>query len=421
MSLSLLGLLYLTKSPKMAADLVVTQVKVTTSTGEEKKFGFGEGPFFLQTTVRCNGGSGEPFQIVYQVAGAIKIQQSPSFVATPGKIWTVMWSPGTNVDYGLEYAVRAVPVGAPVESGKPNMGVIEAVLPDKFERIDPIKYRLENKFKVTIRQGVAKRLEIAMPIQDRFSHQEPETPSTKDSDGLVKDSAGPGEYDVIRNQVVVAYNIRLNPKKLEAVTWSNYSALPPEAKQYNVVPGEAADIAVTKEFVDRHLQPNFRQTMTPMKAAQTLFRGLVKDFSYQIPEPPTFVEVCKAKKATCFGFSSLYARAISSIGIPSRVVLGVDLRNSRPQNHAWVEIFVPGTGWLPQDPTFSDGVDKEGYHPYFFYIVPRLNERVATGYLAPWSKDGISGMYGSTASYRMTYSDTPPQASAVTSSNITKL
>jgi transglutaminase-like putative cysteine protease len=262
---------------------------------------------------------------------------------------------------------------------------------------------------------------VALPVQEAFSHQVPTPPYAKDAETLVKEQAGPGDYDLSRISTLTAYNIRLNPQRFETVTWDQYKSLPPEANSFLAPLGDPSDVAPTQAFVNRHVPANFKSTLTPINAAKALFVGLVNDFTYQIPEPPTYVQVHQQRKATCFGFSMTYARSLQTIGIPSRIVLGVELSKTQPVNHAWVEIYIPGIGWVPQDPTFSEGVDPEGIFPYYFNVIPRLNQRVGSGYLAPWSKEGISGLYGSTAAYRMSYESTPPVASASAQSKVTKV
>jgi len=262
---------------------------------------------------------------------------------------------------------------------------------------------------------------VYLPVHESFAHQEPNPPYPKDVETLVREAAGPGEYDVGRLSTLTVYNLRINPQKLDAVTWDQYKNLQPEASKSLVTLGDPSEIGVTQEFINRHLPATYKSTLSPMKAAQAIFRGLVKDFTYQIPEPPTYAQVHQQRKATCFGFSLTYARSLQTIGIPSRVVLGIDLSKTQPVNHAWVEVYVPGIGWVPQDPTFAEGVDPNSTYPYYFNVIPRLNQRVGSGYLSPWQKDGISGLYGSTAAYRMSYESVPPVAAASTQSKVTKV
>lgn len=45
------------------------------------------------------------------------------------------------------------------------------------------------------------------------------------------------------------------------------------------------------------------------------------------------------------------------LGIPARRQIGVLLdQEDRSRDHAWVEFFIPGYGWLPSDPAMSDGI-----------------------------------------------------------------
>lgn len=62
---------------------------------------------------------------------------------------------------------------------------------------------------------------------------------------------------------------------------------------------------------------------------------------------------------TCRDFAVLFAEAVRTLGIAARLVSGYlfnpcgDLAGSTDAGatHAWTEVFVPGAGWIPFDPT----------------------------------------------------------------------
>ncbi|MDA7421871.1 transglutaminase-like domain-containing protein [Tritonibacter multivorans] len=62
---------------------------------------------------------------------------------------------------------------------------------------------------------------------------------------------------------------------------------------------------------------------------------------------------------SCRDFAALYAEAIRTLGFGARLVSGYlyDPSDDRlgsagsGSTHAWVEVFVPGAGWIPFDPT----------------------------------------------------------------------
>ncbi|MBN1923373.1 MAG: transglutaminase domain-containing protein [Nanoarchaeota archaeon] len=71
-------------------------------------------------------------------------------------------------------------------------------------------------------------------------------------------------------------------------------------------------------------------------------------------------EVYTQKNGVCDEFSTLMASMLRNVGIPTRFVSGFAFTNSGAQRcsnfgpHSWIEIYVPGHGWLPTDPTYKE-------------------------------------------------------------------
>lgn len=63
------------------------------------------------------------------------------------------------------------------------------------------------------------------------------------------------------------------------------------------------------------------------------------------------------RRGVCAEFSSLFIALCRSVGIPSRYVAGMAYSNIPETHgmgpHAWAEVYFPGTGWVPFDPTFG--------------------------------------------------------------------
>ncbi|MDP4098377.1 transglutaminase family protein [Paenibacillus sp. P96] len=93
-------------------------------------------------------------------------------------------------------------------------------------------------------------------------------------------------------------------------------------------------------------------------------------------------EFLRLKKGVCQDFAHLMIAVCRAKGIPARYVSGYhfigDLQTRtvdfEQASHAWVEAYIPGTGWLGFDPTNNNRVDeryvKLGHGRDYFDIVP---------------------------------------------------
>ena len=90
-------------------------------------------------------------------------------------------------------------------------------------------------------------------------------------------------------------------------------------------------------------------------------RAIKRDFTY-IPRPEmgtqSPMETLKARKGTCRDFAVLMIEAARSLGFAARFISGYVYSPSRHEGrvgggntHAWVRIFIPGSGWVEFDPT----------------------------------------------------------------------
>ena len=96
--------------------------------------------------------------------------------------------------------------------------------------------------------------------------------------------------------------------------------------------------------------------------------------------------VLKSRQGVCSDISSLFIAVARSVGIPARFVSGVAYTNSElfPEHwgpHGWAEVYFPGYGWVPFDPTygeygwidpthikFKDSVDSDEPSTYYQWL-----------------------------------------------------
>lgn len=96
--------------------------------------------------------------------------------------------------------------------------------------------------------------------------------------------------------------------------------------------------------------------------AKQISEGIHRDFTYDPDATHVHSKVSdtlKLKRGVCQDYAHLMIAACRSIGLPARYVSGYhfvgDLQGGSADfeqaSHAWVEVQVPGTGWLGFDPT----------------------------------------------------------------------
>ena len=80
-------------------------------------------------------------------------------------------------------------------------------------------------------------------------------------------------------------------------------------------------------------------------------------------------DILDKEKGVCTDYSILYAAMCRAAGIPAQFVQGIpvysilaEADNKLPYAHAWVEIFLPGYGWIPVDITSEDGFMSYSYY-----------------------------------------------------------
>jgi len=89
--------------------------------------------------------------------------------------------------------------------------------------------------------------------------------------------------------------------------------------------------------------------------------GIQRDFTY-VPRhekgTQTPIETLRKRQGTCRDFAVLMIEAVRALGFAARFVSGYVYNPSRREGvvgggntHAWVRIFLPGSGWVEFDPT----------------------------------------------------------------------
>ena len=107
----------------------------------------------------------------------------------------------------------------------------------------------------------------------------------------------------------------------------------------------------------------FRSGITVLEAAQALMAKIHAEFKFDTAATTTATPVMtffKQKRGVCQDFTHFMISCLRSTGLAARYVSGYLVTRSalgkqRPvgaeASHAWVALFVPGSGWIELDPT----------------------------------------------------------------------
>jgi transglutaminase-like putative cysteine protease len=130
-----------------------------------------------------------------------------------------------------------------------------------------------------------------------------------------------------------------------------------------------------------------------VQAALGYFKS--NDFSYSLNPPPLGVDAIddflfKTRKGYCEHYASAFAYLMRAAGIPARVVAGYLGGELNPYGsyliirqsdaHVWVEVWLPGKGWMRIDPTLS--------------VAPARGAQGAAAALPAEERSGLRSFYG---------------------------
>jgi transglutaminase-like putative cysteine protease len=124
-------------------------------------------------------------------------------------------------------------------------------------------------------------------------------------------------------------------------------------------PQYADDTGRLSRWVERFVMARPTDTLSLLK---DIGNGITAGISYQSRETEGTqgpLETLDRGWGSCRDFAVLFAEAVRTLGFGARLVSGYLFNPSGNEigsdgsgsTHAWVEVFVPGGGWIPFDPT----------------------------------------------------------------------
>jgi transglutaminase-like putative cysteine protease len=165
--------------------------------------------------------------------------------------------------------------------------------------------------------------------------------------------------------------VHREPEEAVSITWEEARRL--LFTQPDAACLEGSEFAFDSTYVTagRELAEYARPTFTPgrplCEAVTELSHRIHKEFLYKpkstaIDTP--LLEVLKKRSGVCQDFAHIMIGALRSLHLAARYVSGY-LRSGvnyvgAESSHAWVSVFIPGSGWVSYDPT-NDVTPAEGH------------------------------------------------------------
>lgn len=103
-----------------------------------------------------------------------------------------------------------------------------------------------------------------------------------------------------------------------------------------------------------------------LTAAKAVTTEVVKRMTYDATTQtlPRTTEILKSGRGVCYHFSVLFASIARALGIPTRIISGYIPREDLLGSHAWVEVKINDSTWLPLEPQSDGGaLFQRGYIP----------------------------------------------------------
>jgi transglutaminase-like putative cysteine protease len=119
-----------------------------------------------------------------------------------------------------------------------------------------------------------------------------------------------------------------------------------------------------------------RNVKDPVEIARILYNFVTRNLYYDFPraeeEDYEFLyasEILERGKGVCSDYAILYTALLRAAGIPARLSAGIPVytilfedEKEIDTGHAWVEIQLPGYGWIPVDITPEDDFMSDNYY-----------------------------------------------------------
>ncbi|MBU1087379.1 MAG: lasso peptide biosynthesis protein [Candidatus Omnitrophica bacterium] len=117
-----------------------------------------------------------------------------------------------------------------------------------------------------------------------------------------------------------------------------------------------ADAPEIKALAAKIINKEKNSYLAAVKINDWLFKNIAK---VPVVSIPSAVDVLKTREGDCNEHSVLFAALARSIGIPTKINVGLVYSHGRFYYHAWVSVYI-GV-WLDMDPTFGQNIADAGH------------------------------------------------------------
>lgn len=156
----------------------------------------------------------------------------------------------------------------------------------------------------------------------------------------------------------------------EALRYRAGQPLAPDLLDASAFLFESTDVRIKRVFAE-YAAASFAPRQPLLACCHDLMQRIFEEFTFD-PEATDVttpvLEVFEKKRGVCQDFAHFMIACLRSLGLPARYVSGYLLTRPPPgrkrligadATHAWVSVFVPGSGWFDLDPTNAVWTDTE--------------------------------------------------------------
>ena len=167
----------------------------------------------------------------------------------------------------------------------------------------------------------------------------------------------------------------------------NYFILPERVKNLNDIPKEirktylkdSEKFRIKDPFIRKAVQNAIGKEKNPYWIARKVLKYVADKIDYELKGGWDIApEVLKRGKGSCSEYAFVYISLMRAAGVPTRYVGSVSERGDRasidPVFHRWIEVYLPGYGWVPVDPGVADSPEPRrkalaiGHRPKSYLI-----------------------------------------------------